>query len=518
VKKGRLKGTRASRNAERERQVKELKARKLEILRKQSDFRAKNRLLFFDTPPNPGPNPKQAQILEAFLHPHFKTFGMSGGNRFGKTALNTLIALSVLDGSYPWDDYHSRKGQKTSLLHLFPHNRARKVRYIGQGWHDHIKAVVIPEIEKWWPDIWPVERHGNGIITDTFWKRLDNGSTLEIMSNNQRSKEHEGWSGDVTLYDEPCRKEIYIANARGLVDRRGRELFAATLLDEPWIDREIIKKVDKNGRPDKTVFWVTGSSYDNAGYGISREGIQEFEAKLTEDEIQARIHGIPQYMQGLIYPQFNRKTHLVEQFMVPTNWMVDIAIDVHPRECQAVLFVATDDRNERYVCDEIWEYGDGTQIAEAIVRKVNRNAYRVNRIVIDPLSKGDSNSPETTYNKVFKVLARNDLPLETATKEKDIRLNGILETKTHLLGPNKKPSLFFMDSCVRTLYEIEGYMWEMKQGKPTGKPSDIDDHMMENLSRILLLNTHYIDPEEEFDTYYNKAANYDSGRNSVTGY
>ena len=55
-------------------------------------YESDNRIEFFTTPPNPGPNPKQAQILEAFLDPFFKTFGMSGGNRLGKcVTYQTLI-------------------------------------------------------------------------------------------------------------------------------------------------------------------------------------------------------------------------------------------------------------------------------------------------------------------------------------------------------------------------------------------------------------------------------------------
>ena len=478
--------------------LKKLKAEKINVAQSILEYRQKNYIEFFDTPPNPGPNPKQAQILEAYPDPNFKVFGMSGGNRLGKTHLLTLLGISTIIGKFPWDN--------TSLLHLFPHKKPRKVRYIGQGWHDHIKGVVIPELDKIWPQIRPVERTGNGIITDTLWKDVQTGGTIEIMSNTQNPKVHEGWSGDLILYDEPPRREIYVANARGLVDRRGREIFAATLLDEPWIDREIVKKVGQDGKPDKSIFWIEGTSYDNVGFGITKEGIEEFSNKLSDDEIQARIYGVPQYMQGLIYPQFNRKTHLFEHFKIPLNWMVDIAIDIHPRKPQAVLFVATDPRNEKYICDEIFQHGDGVSIADEIVRKINQNSYRVNKIIIDPLSKGDSNNPETTYQKIFNVLARYDLTLQVASKDIDA---GILAVKEHLKGPNNLPSLFLLDNCMRTLSEIEGYMWD----KNTGKPLKVDDDMMENLYRICLLNTEYIPPEYEYSSEYR-----DERRNETTGY
>ncbi|KKN40955.1 hypothetical protein LCGC14_0728400 [marine sediment metagenome] len=481
-----------------------IQAQILEVQEKKLIYREQNLIEFFDTAPSPGPNPKQAQVIEAFLDPIFKTFGMSGGNRLGKTTLLTLIGLSILFGRYPWDTEISRRGAPTPLAHLFPHNKPRKVRYIGQGWQDHIKAVVIPEIYKWWPESRQKQKLGNNIITDTWWKDVETGSTLEIMSNIQRPKVHEGWHGDAILYDEPPTRDIYIANARGLVDREGREIFACTLLDEPWIDRKIIKKVDANGKPDRKTFWVVGTTYDNVGYGIGEKGVKEFKEKLTEDEAKARIDGIPEYMQGLIY-EFDRNIHLKPHFKIPLTWMVDIAIDIHPKEKQAVLFVATDPRNERYICDEIWEHGDGTKVGAAIVRKILSNAYRVNRVIIDPLAKGDSNNDETTFQKIFKALAAHNILLETASKDLE---GGILSVKDHLMGPNEMPSLFLLDNCRRTLEEIEGYMWD------GDKPRDEDDHMMENLYRICLLNTIYVDMDEE-EAY---VGNDNDGRNTTTGY
>jgi len=484
--------------------LKKLKARKIDLQRRMVDYREGNLLEFFDKAPNPGPNPKQAQVLEAFLDPFYKTFGMSGGNRLGKTTLLTIIGLSVVFGKFLWNNQ--------SLLPLFPHKRARKVRYIGQGWQDHIKAVVIPELDKWWPKARPVERHGNGVITDTFWKDVKTGGTIEIMSNNQRPKEHEGWSGDLILYDEPPRREIYVANARGLVDRLGREIFAATLLEEPWVDREIVRKVDDEGRPDKTVFWIQGSSYDNVGYGITKAGIEEFANKLSEGDIEARIHGIPQYMQGLVYPQFNRKIHLVERFEIPLDWMVDIAVDVHPREKQAVLFVATDPKNERYVVEEIWNHGDAKWVAEHIVKAVKYHNFRVNRIIIDPLAKGDSNNERSVYETISAILLQYGYVLEVASKDKE---QGILEVKKHLKGPNNMPSLRVFDDLTRFLYEIEGYMWD----KETQKPVDKDDHMMENLYRVCLLDTHWEAPEA-YDDFWEPSGygQFQENRDAMTGY
>lgn len=485
------------------RQYEELVRKEADLLLRMKNYREGNLIEFFDKTPSPGPNPRQAEILEGWLEPYYKTFTMCGGNRLGKTTLDVIIAFSTMFGKYLWNN--------KSLLHLFNHNKPRKVRYIGQDWEKHIKAVVLPELEKWWPKARPVKTKKNNVGVDAFWVDEKTGSTLEIMSNGQESDLHEGWSGDLVVYDEPPHRDIRIANARGLVDRLGRELFCMTLLKEAWVDREVIKATLPDGRPDPTVFNVHGQSYDNVGYGITREGLDILASKLTEEERDARLKGIPSYMSGLVYPTFARKTHLMRRFDVPLDWMVDIAIDVHPREKQAILFVATDPRNDRYVVNEVWDHGDAKWIAEKIVKTVKYHSCRVNRVVIDPLAKGDSNNQAgSVYEIVSRILLSRGMLLEVATKDKE---QGILEVKKHLMGPNGKPSIFLFDDMIRTLFEIEGYMWD----KETQKAQDKDDHMMENLYRLLLLNTQWSEMEDESSRNYAKEDHFD-GRDAMTGY
>ena len=492
-----------------EQRLKEILAEKIELQKKQLSYREANAIEFFDCAPAPGPNPKQNMILDAWLDPYYKIFTFSGGNRGGKTLLGVLLTFATMFGEYTWDNKTSRKGSPTPLGHLFPNKKPRKVRYIGQDWEKHIKTVVIPELEKWWPKNRAVKKRKNNQGIDAYWEDIKTNSTLEIMSNGQESDLHEGWSGDLIVYDEPPKREIRVANARGLVDRLGREFFGMTLLKEAWVDREVIKAVQPDGRPDRTVFNVHIESYDNVGYGITREGLDQFSKTLTEDEKSARLLGIPSYMSGLVYPQFSRDVHLIERFEVPIDWMVDIAIDIHPREKQAILFMATDPRDDKYAVQEIWGNGDPDWIGGTIIKAIKYNTYRVNKIIIDPLSKGDKNNPQTMFDKVAKVLYPYGYTLEVAMKDKE---QGILDVKKHLKGPNNMPSLFFFDDLVRTLFEIEGYMWDKDQ-----KPMDENDHMMENLYRLLLLNTRYVEPYnpelELFDNY-----DHYSGRNTMTGY
>ena len=480
-----------------EQKILEIELKELQKMQQMADYRAANLLEFFDAKPNPGPNPLQMELLDAWMDPSYKVFTYTGGNRIGKTTIGCIIAVSTVIGKFLWNN------QRLPMTHSKP----RKVRIVGQDWESHIKAVVLPELRKWWPDNRPVKTRKNNNGVDVLWIDEKTGGEIQIVSNNQDSDVHEGWQGDLIYYDEPPKRPIRVANARGLVDRQGREIFCMTLLKEAWVDREIIKATLNDGRPDQSVFNIQGDIYSNVGYGITQEGVEQFAKTLTEDEKEARLSGVPSYMSGLVYPTFQRKVHLKSRFAIPLNWIVDIGIDIHPREKQAILFCATNPRGERYIVNEIWDNGDGTWIGEQIIRCITQNAYRVGRIIIDPLSKSDGNNESTVFEKVQNVLFQYGYALETASKDKT---SGIMEIKNHLVGPNKEPSLFVFDDLVRFLMEIEGYMWD----KDTQKPMDKDDHMMENLYRLMLLNTQWTEVEDGEEDDYGR----NDGRDPYTGY
>jgi len=476
--------------------IAELKQEKLGILKQLDDHKEKNLIEYFKRP-----NPLQEEMLEAWLDSHYKVFTYTGANRIGKTTILTLIGFSTMFGHFPWNR------QRLS----FPHTKPRKVRLVGQDWEKHIKAVVIPALRKWWPQsrgsFADVTRKNNQGV-EAYWTDPKTGSTLEIMSNMQESDLHEGWDGDLILYDEPPKRKIRVANARGLIDREGRELFACTLLKEAWLDTDVIKARNEDGSPDTTVFSVDGDISVNVGFGITQEGVDQFAKTLNEDEKQARLEGKPSYLSGLVCKNFNRKAHLKKRFEIPLDWIVDIGIDIHPRKEQAILFMATSPKQERWLCFELWKHGNGTQVGEWIIRLIKRHNLRVGRIICDPLAKGDRNNEFTTFDKIDMVLGRYEYVLYTGTKDKE---SGILEINNHLMGPNNEPSLFVFNDMVRTCHEFEAWMYDEDTQKPQKKD---DDDMMENLYRLLLENTIWYPMEEEDDEEYRG----EPVSSSVTGY
>ncbi len=463
------------------------------------NYRDRNKLLFFKPDGKPGElrqNPSQRKLIEAWKNPIYKVFVYSGGNRIGKTTALAIICNSTMFGEWPWDNQPL----------YFPHDDPRKIRIIGQDWEQHIKAVLVPKLKEWWPQDRKVIIKKNSLGVEALWTDVQTGSTLEILSNKQESAVHEGWDGDLIAYDEPPKRDIRIANARGLIDKEGRELFSMTLLKEAWVQTDVVNACDEKGRPDRTVFSINSDIKVNIGYGITEKGVEQYAKTLKEDEKDARLRGKPSYLSGLICKNWDREKHLKKRFKIPLDWLVDVHIDTHPRKEHAIIFVAVSPNNMKYICFEIWRHGDGKQVGEWIVRLVERYKLRVNEIICDPLAKGDKNNDNTTFDKIELVLNRHDLTLGTGTKDKE---SGIIEINSHLKGPNNEPSLFCFDDLPHTIHEFESWMYDEK----TRKPIKTDDDFMEGLYRILLLDTEYYAPEDEDDEYMDNMDNFD-----CTGY
>lgn len=459
-------------------------------------------------------NPAQKELIEAFESGLYKIFTYTGGNQIGKTSLGVILDICILLGKWIWS------GEKIK----FNHNEPRKIRLIGQDWENQIKTVVVPTLREWWPkDMHLVggkaKKNQNGV--EHFWQHEESGSTIEIMSNRQDSELMEGWIGDHIHYEEPPKRPIRIACMRGLIKRCGTEFFGMTLLSEAWVHREVIKKLNEHGRPDKAVYNVNADISVNVGYGITQQGVEQFKSGLKPEEIEARIHGKPAYLSNVIYPKFNRQLHLIDsvndrtgkKFEVPLDWIVDIAIDFHPSKPWAVLFLGTDRRGFKYCIDEIWENSSWKALGEKIIRKIKNNNYRVNQIIIDPLAKGDPNSDlkeESVFDKMKNFFFPFGYSLKGATKD---RAGGIEFVNDLLWTENEMPALFSLDNLPRTIQCIEDYMYVVAQDG-TRKPTKENDDQCENLGRLVMLDTQYVEMGAEYDDYQETA----SSAANCTGY
>lgn len=460
----------AERNKLIDKEIEKRQRKILASLKREELYRNQNKIKFFK------PHEKQQGIFNAATDLTKKTFIFQGGNRSGKTTWLITQLVSFLLGKELWS------GRE---LRFKPPIRAR---LFGEDWTHHVGEVLIPKLKEWVPlsEVESTKKNNQGI--DYHWV-FKNGSILEIMTYEQATEITEGWSGHVAAADEPMPRDKYVATKRGLVDFDGVFLMSFTPLKEPWIFDELITN------PDPAVYFENVDMRDNPHLG--EDAIKEFEKSLTDDEKVARIKGGWLHLQGLVYKNFDKNVHVVKAFQVPYKWTVRVHIDTHPRTEQALVFLATDERDLWYVSKEIFKHGSPEDIVDWII-DYHIHTHRVHEVIIEPGSKGDANRGDTTFSIIQKGLAVKNIVLKEATKDLE---TGIKVVNDALKSRNGLPSLFIQDCCTRTIFEFTHYIWDdwrNKEGRTEkNKPKDKDDHMLEGIYRLLLLPPLFVDTTEQ---------------------
>ena len=499
-------------------QLEEIRSKKAKIEKeteklekKQRRYEEENRILYFNNPEKGylgkygkwEYNPPQRKLFTGFKNPQKTVFVYSGGNRGGKTFSLVTLALSCIRGCFPWEDpkivgrwiWESR-GWEPPI----------KVRLIGQDWEKHIKTVLSPRLKELLPKSWKVSVRKNQVGVEAYFTFQE--GTLEILSNRSESELFEGWEGHFCGYDEPSKREVRIACARGLTDYNGIEVFSMTLLKEPWVDLEVMQKTLEDGTPDPSVFQVHAEIYDNIGFGLDQKGVDSFASKLSAEEREVRLRGMPSYKQGLVL-KIDREKNFIERFDIPADWVILCAVDIGVSKPHDILYKAISPKGFWYFCFEQQVTGDGFKIADSIIKKKQRYRFRLDLVIIDPLAKAAQESENSTYAQLEEGLMRFNIALETGQKHKD---DGIIQLNSRLYDTvNNIPSCFIFRDLPITTRQLSNWMSD-----DTGKPSKKDDDMCENAYRLALLDIDWYEPEEPELYYAGNSSSQDA--DSVTGY
>lgn len=160
------------------------------------------------------------------------------------TACISNIASSWALGYEPWTrtdkdgGYHVKRNNKWYRKSTLGKEPPVKIRITGNDWRSHINETIVPELVKWLPKDKYDTRSDNGMVCKILF---DNGSTIELLSHQEKFDVFESWIGDAWIPDEPPNKEIYDAMGRGLFLNNGKVLIFTTLLSQPWIVDELLE-------------------------------------------------------------------------------------------------------------------------------------------------------------------------------------------------------------------------------------------------------------------------------------
>jgi hypothetical protein len=163
--------------------------------------------------------------------------------------------------------------------------------------------------------------------------------------------------------------------------------------------------------------------------------------------------------------------------------MIYTAIDTHPKTPHAVLFIAVGPSGLPIVYDEIFIHCSGTELSRLILGKLSGRQYAPPKC--EPAAWIED--PETGRS-LAQSFAEGGLPVLKASKGKT---HGILHLKG-VLNQRDPLGIKFCPTVHRTLWEIQRYCYDTK----TNLPIDKDDHMMENLYRLMINNPTWQNPED----------------------
>lgn len=312
------------------------------------------------------------------------------GNRFGKSTMGWNETQDLANGTHK---YH-------------PIDVPNRGKLYGES-YNWINEVLVPKIEEWTPRHLldkhrPFEKTAKGQICGINWAI---GSYTAIGVYEQQTGKSEGSNWHYVGFDEPPKRELYIANLRGCIDYGGLMWFTMTPLREAWIFDELWKPGLDGTKP--FIHCFRGTTDDNPH--LNQESKDLFVSELTQNEKEVRFYGHFSRLQGLVINTYEPMMSDIDPFIPDENYVIYEGIDPHPRKPHAVLYKAIDRNGYRYVVDEISCEGGVADLARAMNEKRDKltsNGAQLLKSVADtslrtpdPIRRGSD-----LYNELKKEL------------------------------------------------------------------------------------------------------------------
>lgn len=362
-------------------------------------------------------------------------------------------------------------------------------------------------MEKWFPanesKRFPEANYETSKNSKPYISQFDTntGWNIDIMSNEQDVKSFESVDLGLLIIDEPISKDKFIASIS-----RGRlgmvVVWAITPLNySAWIkdymDVQLAIPPDVDG--ERQLDYIEAEMEDNCKiHGVrgilEHKAIKRIVSTYSEDEKQARAFGKFGHLIGKVHKAFNRKIHVIEPFAInEKDFTVYMALDPHPRVPDHVMWMAVDKKGRKYICGELISEGHTKELHRRMMDYETSRKFRIEDRIIDPSAYNDDQHKEEP--SVGSLL--DQLGMDCIKGSKDLQA-GIKRTDDALAYDMQNgemhtpPELYVFSNCVVTIKQLEEYVWSEYKGniadekKKKGSPRDKDDHMPENLHRLLL--------------------------------
>ncbi len=495
------------------------------------------------------PYPWQVRALEKM---HEKTtVAAVASNKIGKTAFGANVVISWALGFEPWNPVDKDHPKAVKFGEDYYHASSLGIKppvniiITGEDWKLHLGRVIVTELKKWSPKDWySSKKNEQGV--EFYWEWF-NKSTFTLMCYTQDDDLFESFRAQGAWEDEPPPKTKHTALSRGLLLDNGKTLMSLTPLKEAWVLDDIVlsgrkdigivdglmitsnpalvkddvrtlnamnlddfqkneyfnkllyddpeKKTPVSDKGHKAEQYLETVVAEELKESIGKLKILKFIKDIDPSDVPPRVFGEFKSLVGRVLKEFDRNTHVIEPFQIPTDWPVTALIDFHLSTPQAINYFTVNKQEINYVIGEFWKNANASEIADDIIRKF-KSGWKIENVFIDPLSKGDTaymrnalgTDIQDTFSQLSEKLSEYGITLHVASKDKE---SGIKNLQTWLRGVNGLPTMYVFNTCERWLYEVMRWVFD-ENGKPSKEGSD---HMMENSYRYTLTGTKYRDYE-----------------------
>ena len=404
-----------------------------------------------------------------------------GGNRSGKTECGAVECVYLARGVHPYRENKKEVcGWVVSLSAQVQRDVAQKkiLQYLRRDW---IEDIVMLSGRKDAPE--------SGVIDFIKVKNALGGySVIGFKSCDQGREKFQGASLDFVWFDEEPPEDIYVECRMRVMDREGEVFGTMTPLKGlTFAHREIFMNV--HGDPE---VWYEFMEWKDNPYLSPRE-IALMESCMDEAQLQARRFGKFSTAEGLVYPEFDERVHVIKPFAVPKDWQDNISIDPGLNNPLSAHWYAVDFDDNVYVVYEHYAAGKDVDYHAAEIKRIcdllswKRDARGRIGALIDSAAKQKTLSG---VKSVCELFYERDI-LVNPNVEKDLFV-GIARVKSYLNRENGLPNIYIFENCVNLIRELKGYYWGSGD-----VPKKRDDHCLDEMRYYLTSRPKKMPAEEQ---------------------
>ena len=403
-----------------------------------------------------------------------------GGNRSGKTECGAVECVYMARGVHPYrKNRRDVFGWVVSLSQQVQRDVAQKkiLHYLAPEW---IEDVTMLSGKKGSP---------SGIIDQIRVRNVFGGiSVIGFKGCDQGREKFQGASLDFVWFDEEPPRDVYEECRMRVLDRAGDIFGTMTPLKGLTF---VYDEIYMNRRSDPEVWYEFMEWADNPYH--DRRVAEQMARSMDEKSLASRRFGKFAVGEGLVYPEFDERVHIIPPFSVPADWQDTISIDPGLHNPLSAHWYCADYDGNVYVVAEHYAAGKDIDYHAQRIREISAaigwhtDGKGRLRALIDSAAGQRTLAGSKSVSELF---CERDILVDTNV-DKDL-FAGIAQVKSYLRGAEGRPRLYIFEGCTNLVREIKGYFWGSGD-----LPKKRDDHALDELRYYLMTRPRAAAPERE---------------------